>query len=173
VNAAYRVGERVVPVAVAPRAPSGKDGRARFRVTLDGREREVEVVAARDGSLVLDVDGARVTAWTAVDGDERWVAIEREPTVRFGGGGAAAGARAHRGGGDESLRATMHGQVVQVAVAPGDEVVAGQLLVVLEAMKMEILVTAPHDGTVVKVGCAVKDVVERGQVLVELAGTPD
>jgi biotin carboxyl carrier protein len=48
-------------------------------------------------------------------------------------------------------------------------VARGDTLVVLEAMKMEIRVTAPHEGRVSRLLCAPGDVVERGQPLVELA----
>lgn len=71
------------------------------------------------------------------------------------------------GGGD--LTAAMPGQVLDVRVAEGDVVSNGQVLVVLEAMKMEIRVTAPHDGTVSKLLVKVGDVVERGQRLVEVS----
>ena len=59
--------------------------------------------------------------------------------------GAAAGA----GGG--ALTAPMPGTVTVVKVAKGDEVVAGQSLLVVEAMKMEHVITAPHDGTVTEI----------------------
>ncbi|MGH8951586.1 MAG: acetyl/propionyl/methylcrotonyl-CoA carboxylase subunit alpha [Acidimicrobiia bacterium] len=65
-----------------------------------------------------------------------------------------------------SLHAPMPGKVVRVEVDPGDEVAVGQVMVVLEAMKMEHTLRAPHDGTVVEVDCASGDQVEAGAVLV-------
>ena len=65
-----------------------------------------------------------------------------------------------------SLHAPMPGKVVRVEVDPGDEVAAGQVMVVLEAMKMEHTLRSPHDGTVVEVDCAPGDQVEAGAVLV-------
>ena len=65
-----------------------------------------------------------------------------------------------------SLRAPMPGSVVQLRVAVGDEVEAGDVLVVLEAMKMEHTLRAPHGGTVREVGAALGDQVETGAVLV-------
>jgi aspartate aminotransferase-like enzyme len=53
-------------------------------------------------------------------------------------------------------------------LSPGDKVRAGQLLVVVEAMKMEHSVTAPRDGTVASVACAEGDRVEDGIELVTL-----
>jgi len=60
----------------------------------------------------------------------------------------------------------MPGSVVRVAVAPGDRVEAGQVLVVLEAMKMEHAVTAGGPGTVAEVAVAEGDQVETGRILV-------
>ena len=65
-----------------------------------------------------------------------------------------------------SLQAPLPGSVVRVGVEPGQVVTAGQVLVVLEAMKMEHSVAATVDGTVVEVRVGVGDQVEGGQVLV-------
>jgi biotin carboxyl carrier protein len=58
---------------------------------------------------------------------------------------------------------------VRIAVAVGDVVQARQPLVVVEAMKIETAVTAPSDGVVRAIHCAVGEAVAGGQVLVELA----
>jgi acetyl/propionyl-CoA carboxylase alpha subunit len=65
-----------------------------------------------------------------------------------------------------SLHAPMPGRVVRVEARVGDSVRAGQVLVVLEAMKMEHTLRAPHDGTVGEVDCSPGDQVEAGAVLV-------
>ena len=59
----------------------------------------------------------------------------------------------------------MHGVVLRVAVEPGQPVSAGDLLMVIEAMKMENEVVAHHDGTVTSVTAAEGDTVEVGTVL--------
>jgi propionyl-CoA carboxylase alpha chain len=64
----------------------------------------------------------------------------------------------------------MPGGVVRVAVAVGDEVKPGQLLVVLEAMKMEHAVHAGAAGKVSEVSVSVGDQVETGRVLVVVEG---
>ena len=66
-----------------------------------------------------------------------------------------------------ALTAPMAGTVVKVLIAAGDAVVAGQTLLVLEAMKMETEVTAPKDGTVKSVDVAAGDAVQGGQVMIE------
>ena len=65
-----------------------------------------------------------------------------------------------------SLHAPMPGKVIKVAVAPGDAVEEGQLLVVLEAMKMEHALRSPVAGTVHEVRAAEGDQVEADAVLV-------
>ena len=65
--------------------------------------------------------------------------------------------------------AEMVANVMSVVVAPGDAVAAGDTVVVLESMKMEIPVIAEADGTVRAVKIAPADVVQEGDVLLELA----
>jgi 3-methylcrotonyl-CoA carboxylase alpha subunit len=67
-----------------------------------------------------------------------------------------------------SLLAPMPGQVIAVHVAIGATVAAGDALLVLEAMKMEHTIRAPHDGVVQRVAFAAGDRVEEGAVLVEI-----
>jgi biotin carboxyl carrier protein len=66
----------------------------------------------------------------------------------------------------------MPGKVIRVEVATGDQVRAGQVLLVLEAMKMEHALRAPHDGTVVEVDFDAGDQVEAGAILVVVEETP-
>lgn len=66
------------------------------------------------------------------------------------------------------LSAEMPGQVLDLRVAVGDTVEAGQVLLVLEAMKMEIRVTAPQAGIVSKIHVSKGAIVERGQELLEI-----
>jgi biotin carboxyl carrier protein len=60
----------------------------------------------------------------------------------------------------------MPGMVVRVEAEVGAEVSEGSVLVVMEAMKMEHTLRAPHDGTVSQVLCEAGDQVEAGSVLV-------
>jgi propionyl-CoA carboxylase alpha chain len=68
-----------------------------------------------------------------------------------------------------SLHAPMPGKVIRVEVEPGRRVSSGQLLLVVEAMKMEHSLRAPHDGIVVEVDCAPGDQVEAGTLLVVIS----
>jgi len=64
--------------------------------------------------------------------------------------------------------AEMVANVMSVSVEPGDTVDAGDVVIVLESMKMEIPVIAEQDGTVRAVKIAPADVVQEGDVLLEL-----
>ncbi len=65
-----------------------------------------------------------------------------------------------------SLHAPMPGKVIKVNVAEGEKVEEGQILLVLEAMKMEHSLRAPHPGTVREIRVSAGDQVEANQVLV-------
>ncbi len=73
-----------------------------------------------------------------------------------------------RESGPSRLTAPIPGKVVAIKVAPGDEVVPGQALVVLEAMKMENELAAEQAGRVTAVHVADGDTVESGALLVEI-----
>jgi biotin carboxyl carrier protein len=62
----------------------------------------------------------------------------------------------------------MPGVVLEVLVGQGDYVERGQTLVLLEAMKMELRISAPCAGYVRRVHCTEGQVIERGQKLVEI-----
>jgi propionyl-CoA carboxylase alpha chain len=64
-----------------------------------------------------------------------------------------------------SLLAPMPGTVVSVAVGKGDQVDAGQPVLVLEAMKMQHTVTAPHAGTVTQIDVRTGSQVAAGEIL--------
>ena len=62
----------------------------------------------------------------------------------------------------------MQATVVKIAVQPGDSVVAGDLICVLEAMKMEQPIQAHRDGTIASVEAVIGDTVSAGHVIVTL-----
>ncbi|HWH19602.1 MAG TPA: biotin carboxylase N-terminal domain-containing protein [Solirubrobacterales bacterium] len=155
-------------------------GPAWIRRTLEAPEGPIDVAVKSTGtawtwSTDLDVDGPKTGLSHGFsahqhrvfrDGDGVWVVDPDVGPVRYaplvGDDDAAAS-------GDASLEAPMPGTVVQLRVQPGTEVSAGETLVVLESMKMEISIAAPRDGSVAAVHIAAGDQVERGATLIELA----
>ena len=111
----------------------------------------------RVGEAAFRVDGRR---WTfARAGREIWLAHEgwawhiTEATAED----------VHHAHADGELRAPMPGSVLLVPSAVGDTVEAGQTIVVLESMKMELALVAPVDGTVTELSVSVGDKVGRDQ----------
>ncbi len=164
----YEVNGAVVSVRVEPATDASSGG---YAVTVDGQTYLVRVPHQRPGALLLAVDGQpQQLAHVAAAGAQRWVSLlgaasagPFELAVP-----AAAARRRAAAAGPAALTAQMPGVVRQLLVAPGDAVERGQLLILLEAMKMEIRVTAPHAGTVRQVSVAVGQAVERGQTLIEV-----
>jgi propionyl-CoA carboxylase alpha chain/3-methylcrotonyl-CoA carboxylase alpha subunit len=72
-------------------------------------------------------------------------------------------------GGDGVIRAPMPGKIVAVHRKAGDKILKGDVLLILEAMKMEHAIRAPGDGTVARVLFGEGDLVEAGVVLAEIA----
>jgi biotin carboxyl carrier protein len=110
---------------------------------------------SRDGKVVREV---------VVDG---WrVEVELEPESR-----AALRERARRtgtavvAGGPIEINAIIPGRIVALSIVPGDSVVAGQQVLVLEAMKMQNELRAPRDGVVERIAVAVGENVEVGDLL--------
>jgi acetyl/propionyl-CoA carboxylase alpha subunit len=143
---------------------AGEDLRAR----VEGREHRVGRRVVRAHELLLEVDGCRRRIVYARDGAALLVALDGEAyrLEAVDAGARSGGARHHEHG----LEAPMPGLVRSIAVSEGDTVARGQTLVVLEAMKMEIRITAPEDARILKLRCAVGERVERGQALVDLDG---
>ncbi len=101
------------------------------------------------------IDAQRVEISVA---GQRWRVLRHE---RFE---AASGASA----GDGRIIAPMPGKVIEVRVAPGDRVEDGQTLAVMEAMKMELAIKAPFDGTVDAVAVAAGDLIEADSLLLQI-----
>src|SRR5918992_281821 len=104
-------------------------------------------------------------AWAAIAGDARWVFLDGcVYVIESARGGGRPRARGHGG----SLAAPMPATVRKINVAPGDRVTAGDALVVLEAMKMELLVRAPGSGVVGALHCTEGELVQPGIPLLTL-----
>ena len=80
---------------------------------------------------------------------------------------------AGRGAAQDAVVTPMQGTVLAVEVADGEEVAAGQVICVVEAMKMENEITADRDGTVRELSVAPGDAVSNGQVICVIAADGD
>ncbi|MFF5492143.1 acetyl/propionyl/methylcrotonyl-CoA carboxylase subunit alpha [Streptomyces aquilus] len=122
-----------------------------------------------DDRVSVLLDGVRHTFhraadWLGRDGDA-WHVRDHDPVAASLAGTAHAGA--------DSLTAPMPGTVTVVKVAVGDEVAAGQSLLVVEAMKMEHVVSAPHAGTVAELDVKPGATVAMDQVLAVITPVED
>ena len=163
-NFQYQFGNETLTVRVE-KAGAG------YAVTINGQVFEVSATA-KLGELALRIDGRRHSVYVANDGPRRWVALSSphgdSRSFVFTVPQMQKKLRRGTAGGHESLEAQMPGLVRKVSVIEGEMVEQGQVLLVLEAMKMEIRVNAPHAGQVEKVLVHETETVERGQVLIEL-----
>jgi 3-methylcrotonyl-CoA carboxylase alpha subunit len=128
------------------------------------------VVAHRENArLRLRTDGASHSATVLRDGARVTVIADGETFVFESVDRLAPPAAAAAGAG--RIVAPIPGRIAALFVAAGAHVARGQALVVLEAMKMEITLTAASDGIVSVVRCSVGEMVEEGRELVEVTAT--
>jgi geranyl-CoA carboxylase alpha subunit len=180
-------------------APPWKKGRtlaATFpvpaRIELDRDSRELEIVRERDGGYVASFNGNEVrlkidqlgrdairfrvgglteSASFFRDGDRLYF-LHRGVTRSVRDLTLAAPASAAAGGGDGKVRAAMNGRVVAVLVRQGERVEAGQPVMMLEAMKMEHVHTAPVSGIISAIDVAEGEQVTTGKIVAEIEANP-
>jgi biotin carboxyl carrier protein len=146
---------------------AGADGR--FTVRLDGRPVEVDVHDAGPHAMSLIVDGrAHEVMIERRPGGYRVVLRGQVLDVALVEGARGAAAPRRPAGGPARVQAPMPGKLVRVLVSAGQDVGAGQGLVVMEAMKMENELRATAAGTVRSVEVAPGTAVEKGTLLVGL-----
>jgi len=122
------------------------------------------VVTSLGGGWYLVDDGERRhRVAVAGDGDTQWVFVNGQvATIETPKTGRRRGKSR-----DAGVMSPMPATVVAIHVAPGQAVREGELLIVLEAMKMELPIRAPRDGVVKAIGCAKGDLVPSGVNLLE------
>lgn len=124
-----------------------------FQVCIDGILYEVNLRATEDGRLVAVVEGEEypVEAIGLTRGRPASKKREEGPAVTVAPEMV-----------EGALTAMMPSKVIAVHAQEGDQVQSGQVVLILEAMKMESELQAPHDGVVTAVNCAPGDSVDPG-----------
>jgi biotin carboxyl carrier protein len=142
-----RIGDRLIPVNF-----ESVSGQPVFSLILDGKSFESFVYAGDDGWQVL------------LRGRQYQVKVEdeREKRLRAAAGGGVAE------GGEFHLKAPMPGLVVAIPVSEGQEIKKGQVLIILESMKMQNELKAPRDGVVNHIKVKPGESVEQKQLLLNL-----
>jgi acetyl-CoA/propionyl-CoA carboxylase biotin carboxyl carrier protein len=144
-----------------------------WRLSVSGGEPVDVTVPAEYVAMVSPLGDGRF----AIDGRGEWLLARDADVTWIGHGGSAWAVRpasdAELGAtaADGDVRAPMPGQVLLVHAAAGDRVTAGDPLVVLESMKMELVLTAPVDGEVAELAVAVGDKVAVDQPLARVKAT--
>jgi biotin carboxyl carrier protein len=140
-----------------------------YEVAVNSQTRTVRLLSARDEALTLLVAGKPLRVHVASDGPRTLVAIAghvyefthtQEKRLRT--------RQREAGRLDPEVRSPMPGKILQVLVTEGATVESEQALVLLEAMKMENTLSAEGAARVKKVHVAPGELVELGQLLVEL-----
>jgi len=119
--------------------------------------------AEKRHSVVVEVDGKRVAVSLPTKLLPSSGAVSNAPAPRRRAGGGVAVAAS-----GTAVKSPMQATIVKVAVAEGDKVVKGDLIVVLEAMKMEQPLTAHRDGTIAKLDASVGTTVSAGHQLLAI-----
>jgi acetyl/propionyl-CoA carboxylase alpha subunit len=153
-----RHGDAAAPVEVLAdgRVKVGEPGDV-FAVTAIAAGQYVVTSGARTWRVA--VAGPPDAPWSGCEGVSACLDVQRE------GQAPAPRARAMQG----ALAAPMPGTVIEVVVEVGQQVRTGDVLLTLEAMKMELPIRAPRDGRVSAIRCAPGDLVQPGPPLVEIS----
>ena len=163
----YKIGDETLAVIVERTDDH-------FQVSIGANSYEITAKQLGHGFLNLTLEGQQLQAHVARDERRRYVAMAGDTWVIERQSGTQPADRRTRSGPGvalDSLEATMPGVVLEVLVVKGDLVERGETLVLLEAMKMELQISAPCAGIVRLVRCTEGQVVERGQTLVEIEAT--
>ncbi|MFJ2427778.1 acetyl/propionyl/methylcrotonyl-CoA carboxylase subunit alpha [Pseudomonas sp. NPDC087804] len=142
-----------------------------LHLSCEGQDRALTLGAGGDAkllgdSLVVEHEGVRRTLRAIRQGDALYLQWEGElrRVEAYDPISAVEASNSHQGG----LTAPMNGSIVRVLVEAGQTVEAGAQLVVLEAMKMEHSIRAPHAGVIKALYCQEGEMVGEGSALVEL-----
>ena len=141
-----------------------------YLLELPSKEIKIHAAELNDSNLRLDAAGKRFNARVVDDGKSLHIFVNGNYQVLEK---VERGLDADSEDAGGSLTAPMPGTVIEVKVAEGDSVEAGQPLIILEAMKMEHTINAPTAGTVAEVLYSAGDLVDDGAELLRLDASED
>ena len=136
----------------------------KLRITVEGKTYDVDVEVLDQGSAGPIYGSTSVHSTTVEGKSAPKIASASAPAAAPAASPPAAAAPA----GERVVKAPIVGTIIQLKVAPGDQVEVNQVLLVMEAMKMETNVASPLAGKVKTVRVTPGEAVKAGQVLVEL-----
>src|SRR5262249_27425381 len=125
-----------------------------------------EAGSLNEQCALLTVDGRSYQVWRTWEGDRIHLRVGNR-TFSVGYEDAITAAQ-HHAGGDDTLRADMPGVVGAVHTQIGAQVAAGDTLIVIESMKMQINISAPRDGVVEAIHVGVNQSFDKGAELIAL-----
>lgn len=152
-------------VGEGDRPPAPATGSCGPEAPLPGGAEAARLVHADGRTLTLELAGLTHTFTYAPAPDGTWLGRDADTWFVQDHDPVEASLTGVGGSGVDTLAAPMPGTVTVVKVAVGDEVVAGQSLLVVEAMKMEHVISAPHAGTVTALDVTAGATVAMDQVL--------
>ncbi|MED5540636.1 MAG: biotin carboxylase N-terminal domain-containing protein [Actinomycetota bacterium] len=143
-----------------------RNGSFEIRIGEETESRSAKLLSSTSDHFEIQLDGVHASGYASKFGS-RWY-------VDIPAGGLSLLEKSRFPGADIAdieggLTAPMPGKILAIEVAKDDSVTAGQLLVLMEAMKMEHQIVATFDGTVADVRVAVGDQVDNGELLVIIA----
>lgn len=134
--------------------------------TLAGETYEVEVYGPQESTIELAISGVRHTYPVVQRGSQIWVQLPSGKTLRMERIPRFPDSTQEKVPG--GYEAPMPGQVIDVVARPGEQVAAGQTLLILSSMKMENAITAATDGKIEEIYVAAGQQVEAGTLLLKL-----
>ncbi len=138
-----------------------------YRIELDDASHEIRGARLQDGVLSLRLDGAMQRLHASAD-DARVLVHDGRQRLRLHSVEVYRRQDAGTDANEHRIRAPMPGRVVLVQAKPGDAVNAGDVVLVIEAMKMELALKAPRDGVLADVRATPGEFVEADAVLATL-----
>jgi 3-methylcrotonyl-CoA carboxylase alpha subunit len=127
----------------------------------------VNVLPLGNGRYLVQDDSSSTIAFAVAAPRETWVFLDGR--VYLVGSSGTTGTRTASTDDADALAAPMPATVLKIEVTPGQEVTRDSLLIMLEAMKMELPIRAPRDGTVAAILCRAGEIVQPGVPLLELS----